>query len=348
MDFDAAAKFDQRVPRSMNTFITLDYELFFGRNVGTVEKCLLQPTEKLLGILDASNVKATFFVDIGMLVRAEELNVWQDEARKVENHLKELAELGHDLQLHIHPHWERATYNNGWVFDHNFYKLADFSKVEAGKIVAKYADKLNRLRAGSGIARAFRAGGWCIQPFSHFSESLREAGITLDSTVYEGGYNPSEIQGFDFRQSPKANVWRFSDDPLIEKEDGHFLELPISSVAVWPTFYWGFVAARFLGSDAHKSLGDGSPTPISRLNLLRLLLLPTKTVASIDGYKASLLDSYRRQVARTFGAGSNLVLIGHPKAFTEFSLGKLSDYIEKTLEKDTFQTLDSWLESSAH
>ena len=94
----------------MNIFLTFDYELFFGENPGSVEKCMLEPTRDLLRIAKGRNVSYTFFVDIGYIIRAEEYPELEEEVSKVKTQLLHLVSLGHDLQLHVHPHWENAEY----------------------------------------------------------------------------------------------------------------------------------------------------------------------------------------------------------------------------------------------
>ena len=55
----------------MNIFITLDYELFFAQHSGSVEKSIIEPTEKLLEAVEKTTTKLCFFVDAGYLVRLE-------------------------------------------------------------------------------------------------------------------------------------------------------------------------------------------------------------------------------------------------------------------------------------
>ena len=53
------------------TLITLDYELYFNRS-GTAQKCIIEPTDLLLGILDKHDIRATFFVDSGYVLKLKE------------------------------------------------------------------------------------------------------------------------------------------------------------------------------------------------------------------------------------------------------------------------------------
>ncbi len=44
----------------MNIFLTFDYELFFGEKTGTVEKCMINPTNELLKISKKYSIPMTF------------------------------------------------------------------------------------------------------------------------------------------------------------------------------------------------------------------------------------------------------------------------------------------------
>ena len=50
------------------TILTFDYELSLGNDSGTIEKCMIEPTYKILEILKRNNSKALFFIDSTFLV----------------------------------------------------------------------------------------------------------------------------------------------------------------------------------------------------------------------------------------------------------------------------------------
>ena len=117
----------------MNVFLTFDYELFFGSKSGSIQKCIIEPTEKLIEISKKHNVFFTFFVDAGFLVSLK-LNIGkfphlQNEYDSVCNNIQRLESEGHSIQLHIHPHWEKSYYDGQkWVFNvDGCYALSDFS-----------------------------------------------------------------------------------------------------------------------------------------------------------------------------------------------------------------------------
>lgn len=94
----------------MNIYITLDYELFFGKHSGSVENCIIKPTEALLKIVNPLKIKFTCFVDVGYLVKLEEqkekYTQLKKDYQKITAQIKNLANQGHGMELHIHPHWK--------------------------------------------------------------------------------------------------------------------------------------------------------------------------------------------------------------------------------------------------
>ena len=313
----------------MRTLITLDYEIFFGPRTGTLERSLLEPTRALLRVADQHGARCVFFVDAGYILRLREemrrapaLRADYDAVcRQVEG----LARAGHEVQLHIHPHWEDSRWTpGGWQMDTSRYALHSFAPHEISDIVMRYTGVLREI-AGPQSAYAYRAGGWVIQPFHKLRRSLSQAGITIDSTVYAGGRSEGTVQPFNFEGAPGKSRWRFDADPLVEVEDGAFLEVPIASRRLKPDFFWRFAWAKKMGGDKHRAFGDGAPIAMEKGDMLRKLFKPTTSVVSIDGYKASFLD----EAAQDYRARGleDFVVIGHPKALSPYSLERLDDFL---------------------
>jgi peptidoglycan/xylan/chitin deacetylase (PgdA/CDA1 family) len=325
----------------MRFLITLDYELYFGREVGSAKHCMLRPVEALLKVVDRHGAKLTLFVDAGYLCRLQEQadgapELLQDYDQ-ISSQLKDLVEQGHDVQLHIHPHWEDSSYRNGaWQIDTGRYRLHDFDNREAARIVADYKRALTDI-VGDRVF-AYRAGGWCLQPFEPIGEALAAHGVWLDSTVYRNGYSPDDIRGFDFRDSPNSTSWRFNDNPLVPKEGGRFLEVPISACRVSPLFYWKLALLKKFARGAYKSFGDGQAMVANAAYYRALLTKPSHSVASIDGAKAGLLETAYRQLGQMDGPRIFNVM-GHPKALTPDSLVKLDRFLGRhpELEPVTLQ-----------
>lgn len=325
----------------MNIFLTYDYELFFGESTGSVEKCIIEPTERLLKLSEHFNVKMTFFVDVGYLIKLDEFASrfpqLQKDKEKVHANLKAILAGGNHIQLHIHPHWERSFYADGkWhVITDNAYKLDDFSDDEIRRIVTSYKAFIDELTGTK--TTTFRAGGWCIQPFSRLKNLFKELDIKYDSSVFPGGKFSSDHYSFDFTKAPKKSHYRFEEDECSEDPNGCFTEYPISSWKYSPLFYWRLYIWGRISPSQHKMLGDGNflSQPGRKKSVLTNY---TWNHVSTDGYYASKLNTCLYSFeARKF---TDMVVIGHPKSMTNFSFKALEKFLKENHTKHQFKTFN--------
>lgn len=313
----------------MNVVITLDYEIYFGASSGSAARTLLEPTEALLQVARRHRVPLVFFVDALWLLRLREESrhsaVLMAEHHSVCRQLQRLARAGHELQLHLHPHWQDSYWTGeAWRMDLRRYRVHAFGDAEIRDMVLRGAQLLRDL-SGAAPVTAFRAGGWCIQPFDRLRRPLLEAGIRIDSTVYPGGRQQGATHVYDFSAAPALSRWQFEDDPLQERAGGSFLEVPIASHRVSPWVFWRQGLLRKLGRREHRALGEGQAVLPSRSDIARKLLWPTTNVVSIDGTKGDYLEPARRQYRRT--GLEDFVVIGHPKALTRAGLHTLDRFL---------------------
>lgn len=324
----------------MNIYITLDYELFFGNNSGSVDRCIIIPTEKLLKIVDPYGIKFVCFVDAGYLIQMEkQMNHYpqlKSDYNKVCSQLRFLSDNGHGIELHVHPHWEDSFFDGEkWVFDTSRYKLANYSETEIFDIVTRYTNVLKSITGKAPVA--YRAGGWSAQPFLPIQKALVGNGIFIDSTVFPKGFYTSNNQVFDFRNVPQYHTkYRFSDDLTTENVNGNFTEFPISSYRVIPIFFWQFALRKIFKTKKHLPYGNGCAVSMPRKEKLRLMSKYSQSVVSIDGYKASLIEKAFKKYKKHTNNQGHFVLIGHPKAFTPYSLKKLERFIYNTYKKHDF------------
>jgi hypothetical protein len=321
----------------MNILLTYDYELFFGKSTGSVDKCLIEPTNELIAFTKKFNIQITFFVDVGYLIRLEyysqRFQHLKEDYQKILQQLNDILDSGNDIQLHIHPHWEQSVYrNNQWeVRTNGAYKLDDFSDEEIRLIVSKYKHYLDAIVGYK--TTVFRAGGWCIQPFHRLKTIFKELGITIDSSVFPGGSFYSSHYHFDFTKSPKKEMYRFEDNESEEVDDGYFTEYPIGSIRYYPLFYWKLYTLGRLFPSQHKMIGDGVflRQPNRKTSSL---IESTWNHISTDGFYASKLEYALRHFKRK--KFSTLVFIGHPKGMTRYSLRKTETFIQKYHKEHSF------------
>ena len=97
--------------------LTFDYEPFLGARTGSVKKCLIEPTNHLIKILDIHQAKAVFFVDTLYIQELGKRNELKQDYLSVEAQLIDLYNNGHYIFPHIHPHWIDAIYLQNGQFD---------------------------------------------------------------------------------------------------------------------------------------------------------------------------------------------------------------------------------------
>ena len=51
----------------MQIHLTFDYELFFGSSSGSVDNCIIKPTQRLIDIAKIHDITLVFYVDAGYL-----------------------------------------------------------------------------------------------------------------------------------------------------------------------------------------------------------------------------------------------------------------------------------------
>ena len=275
----------------------------------------------------------TFFVDVGYLIQAERNPELSEELSLVKDQIKQMISEGHDVQLHVHPHWEQSIWTNGkWSFATNsHYKLSDYSKDEAAEIIRSYKLYIENLISRK--VEVFRAGGWCIQPFEDLEDVFKETGIRIDSTVIPGDFLETKSYAVDFRGAPMKSTYSFQSNVLKEEENGDFLEYPIGSLRYSPLFYWRLYVLGRLFPKRHKMVGDGQFLSQGGRKKRKLTQFTIGHISS-DGYYASKLNAGLNKYENL--GFSDLVVIGHPKGNTEFSMEQLADFIATHHTKHSF------------
>lgn len=314
----------------MNIYLTLDYEIYFGENHGTVEKCIINPVNKLREISNKTGVKMTFFIDVGHIIRlkyySNKFSELKNDYEKLIANISSLVKEGHDCQLHIHPHWENSIYNGKkWIFDHSKYKLVDFNEQEIERIFQSYKEELENITRKK--VTSFRAGGWCLQPFDKIKPSFLNNKIKIDSSVFPGGKSTNEYYYYDFTNTPQKSEWNFDNDLCKDVKNGPFLEMPISSYKYSAIFFWKLFLLGNLFPESHKPLGDGRPMP-TKGNRRSLLTKGGYFSANLEGYFCSkLIKIIKLNEKNNY---NSTVVLGHPKALTNYSIKKLEQVIIET------------------
>ena len=308
--------------------LSTDYELFFHRS-GSVQKCVLEPGERLLEFTARHGMKMTFFVDAGMLRRfdrhASDNRALADDARAVREQLRRISAAGHEIGLHVHPHWEDTRLVDGhWDFSDTRYRLDRFGDDEVADIFESYFDLLQALSDAPVVS--YRAGGFCIEPFSRIAPHLERLGVTIDSSIVPGARLNDAAKGFDFSRIAEKSHWRFDDSPSRPAAGGRFTEVAITPLRVGRFFFWGRLIDRLSGGQRGEQYGDGLSKALGKPEVLRRLAGQSRvSELSMDDAKAPLLE----HALAAAPARRTWHVMGHPKLLSERSLEHLAAFVDK-------------------
>lgn len=309
-----------------SVFLTFDYELYF-RESGSIEKCLLEPTDEILTILGKRGVFCTFFVDVLHLSACLKYGgQFEDHFKKITEQLNKMITLGHRVELHLHPHWiDAEPSGDAWVFrDISKYRMQSLSKDKIESVVLEGANLLNEIcwaKDKKYKVQSFRAGGWCVEPFEPLKAALFKAGIRVDSSVAPGFKLMGEAHQVDFSKVTNFDPYLFSDSPSRENFNGQFIEVPISTIDLNLIDRLYMKGIRKYKKSQCTVYGDGvgiRPNTQGIQNIFKL-----KTFLSFE----SLLGKVFREKISSW-EHRFLNLIAHPKSMSPASLDELSWLID--------------------
>lgn len=338
--------------------LTADYELFFGKNSYSEDETLIKPTRELLDIVKCHNASVTLMADILSVFRYREFKI-EGYPEAFEKQLKYAVANGHDVQLHIHPHWLKSTYlNNCWTFDRTSFRIHNFGfdatmqeENSANRILfegKRYLDNLLKPVKDTYSCTAFRAGGWCIQPEIEVFKALKSVGINIDSTVFNKGYMNTDTHKVDFRNVPSdSSYWV---DPYIGINSAceyniinNILEVCIGSYSLKPSLYLYKIINKlskmlskqnsqkgtFISSN-NISMHKGLFNKLNR-QLMNFINLPI--ILSLEGNSSYVLKEIIKYYIRKHKREDGYVtLITHPKCLdsNDFKiLNSILNYINK-------------------
>jgi hypothetical protein len=308
-----------------NILFTFDYELFLGNDSGTAQNCMLHPTQIIADVLNKYGYQAIFFIDTTYLLQLQKMAQNHPAAAhdwaQIVAQLQRLAAQNHRIYPHIHPHWTDATYNpktNRWQL--NDLKKYRFNALNTQAQDQVFDDSVALLRTilPHNTIDGYRAGGWCIQPFTDFYRQFVRHHIRYDFSVLPPLKNHTNAQYYDFAQAPNKSIYTFENDVLIENTSGAFTEFAITTLK--KNNHIGILSRllnKILWRTGYKSIGDGQgvlPTHIATPTQPHTP--PTHEMAAIELLDIVKLHQYKKFIFKN----KYMHFISHPKMLTKHNI----------------------------
>src|ERR1039458_10354222 len=110
--------------------LSVDYEIF-GNGTGDVRQHVIQPTARMAGACQRQGLPLTVFFEAEEYVAFDKFSreltraLGYDPASLIRDQIRSLVQVGHDVQLHLHPEWHGADFRDGkWIL-HPEHKTVD-------------------------------------------------------------------------------------------------------------------------------------------------------------------------------------------------------------------------------
>lgn len=316
-----------------------------GINSGTVDNSIIIPTYKLHDVLKKYNGRAVFFVDVAFMLTLRKMKEKYSELEKdydsIVSQIKFLSDYGHDIQLHIHPQWLHAKYEDKkWASILDDYKLSDLTIDEVRYLFGEGITLLQNIT--NKPVTTFRAGAYCLQTLKYYVSIFKEYGIVVDSSVLRNRFSKTDKwEWYDYRNPPVDIIYKFSDDVLMQDIDGDFIELsiPTHRISILTLIINKIKIKKSKISNKVWADGTGSigtlDKGLKKINRkLRDYFKEHYVVSSIDGGNASFLNKFYN-LYKNQGA-EFIQIMGHPKGLTPYSLSMLESFISQLGEDDKF------------
>lgn len=179
---------------------SLDYEIH-GNGDGDPDALMVEPTWRLLKILEEYGARLTVFADVAQIAKYREYYEKTGEDRfsylKIEEQLKYCVRNSHDVQLHIHSSFYNSGFNGKkWVQDWSEYDLASLDFEVINQYVRSGKHLLEDMLCGESPeyrCHVFRAANWSMQPGLNILKALERNGFNVDSSVYKWGRQSSNV-----------------------------------------------------------------------------------------------------------------------------------------------------------
>jgi len=320
--------------QQINIFLTFDYELPLGNQNIKPNETLIHPTEKLLQLCDELQVSVTFFVDVMCCLQLQNWGESEFESL-IRQQLQSAGEKGHDLQLHLHPHWLTSGYENKIYTPSKDFRLADFSENEIKEMVENgilYLTEIALPVKADYRCLAFRGGGYNTENPALLFDILAKNNIKIDSSMCHDFYFASDRSVVDYRRLPEYPGWFFQNGDFRNPTTDGIFEVPIAgkkkSLTELPTFIKLKVYKNRRPRNLGKMVHSENKLSVSEKRKKAL----SSRMLSFDNYTYSTkfllkILQYNIKKFSTFEE-INLAVASHPKSMDNYNFLLMKEFVE--------------------
>lgn len=355
--------------------LTLDYELF-GSGRGDVFTHIIEPTNQLLAICCKYGIKLTIFFEVVEYWKLKEtyesgntMGYSRNPAEAMECQIKKAHQLGHDIQLHIHPQWIDAEYKNGeWILNMDYWRLPEVPdqanediSMGLAELIRKGKEELEAMLQPINPnykCNVLRAGGYNIDPSERLLKILKENDFIADSSVYYGGKAEGKLSNYDYSMIKADVPFWFANGSLLSKQtkQNDFLELPVYAKTIRRITKYDSVRVRSALKNKANSIEKfkNNSAKKSKWETIRYLFNKEAVTWDFCLFSKSKMRKFMRsakQVAQKSGFSFHpFVLVGHPK---DFYYPNAIDYLarkskKKKIEFFTISEVISQIKEKSH
>lgn len=328
---------------------------------------MVEPTDRMMDLFDAYNARLTIMADVSEIGKFKEhhetTGIDSFHYESISRQLQRAVKTGHDVQLHLHPSYDKARYLNGcWLQNYEEYNLATLKLKRLDEIIKSGISLLNEMLETANpdySCIAFRAANWSMQPSDNIIEALIKNRIKYDTSVFKYGRHDGLVNfNYDNAYS-ELFPWPVSAHEICEMDpDGKLIEVPIYCVKrSLPAFLSLNRLYRAISSWKHragKNVLENAPIdttktkspslPAKIINKASMLFKKHPWKMDFNQCTGSQLIRGLQNIEKRYGQDDvNLpvVLIGHSKIFTrsnEKSLQPFLAYIANNQARFQFGT----------
>ena len=232
----------------IHLILSLDYEIF-GNGSGDVWRDMIEPTERLLSLCNRYGAKMSIMLEVGEYWAMQEaerngsLRLDYSPSLEIKRQIQNAVKDGHDVQLHLHPWWIDATFeNNKWRLHPEYMKITDLpnglgSETDLHSVIGtlwkgkKTLESMLRPVRDDYECLVYRAAMFWGQPSRELIEGLKKAGLVADSSVVRGLHETKPVLT-DYRDAPStAGYWWTNADDIAQAgpTGKHIIEFPVYS-----------------------------------------------------------------------------------------------------------------------